>query len=57
MLTYIRDRNTAASVFEVFERLYWELRPDRFMNLFRILLGDYTEENTMPKNFLNTYKH
>lgn len=32
MLAYIRDRNTAHSVYEVFEKLYWLLFPDDFMN-------------------------
>jgi len=49
MLAFQRDRNTAASVFDIFERLYWELCPDRFMQLFPLLLADYTEEKTMPK--------
>lgn len=48
MLAYIRDRNTAASVFEVFERLYWQLRPDRFMNLFPVLIGDNGSEFSDP---------
>jgi IS30 family transposase len=39
MLAFLRDQNTAASVFDVIERLYLELRPDRFMNLFPVLLG------------------
>lgn len=48
MLAFLRDRNTAASVFDVIERLYWELRPDRFMELFPVLLGDNGSEFSNP---------
>ena len=48
MLAFLRDRNTAASVFDVIERLYWELRPDRFMDLFPVLLGDNESEFSNP---------
>lgn len=40
MLAFLRDRNTAASVFWIIEKLYRELRPDRFMEIFPVLLGD-----------------
>lgn len=48
MLAFLRDRNTAASVFHVFESLYWELRPDRFMKLFPLLLTDNGSEFSDP---------
>lgn len=48
MLAFLRDRNTAASVFDVTGRLYWELRPDRFMKLFPVLLGDNGSEFSNP---------
>ena len=48
MLAFLRDRNTAASVAEIFEKLYWELRPDRFMNLFPLLLADNGSEFSDP---------
>ena len=48
MLAFLRDRNTAASVFDVMERLYWELRPDRFRKLFPVLLGDNGSEFSNP---------
>lgn len=48
MLAFLRDRNTAASVSEVIERLYWELRPDRFAELFPVLLGDNGSEFSDP---------
>ena len=48
MLAFLRDRNTAASVFEIFERLYWKLRPDVFMNIFPVLLADNGSEFSDP---------
>ena len=48
MLAYIRDRNTAYSVYEIFEKLYWLLLPDDFMKLFPVLLGDNGTEFSDP---------
>lgn len=48
MLAFLRDRNTAGSVFDVIERLYWELRPDVFMDLFPIFLADNGSEFSDP---------
>lgn len=48
MLAFLRDRNTAASVFQVIEKLYRELRPDRFMKIFPVLLGDNGSEFSDP---------
>lgn len=48
MLAFLRDRNTAASVYEIIERLYWELQPDRFMKIFPVLLGDNGSEFSDP---------
>lgn len=48
MLAFLRDANTAASVFWIIERLYWELRPDRFMQIFPVLLGDNGSEFSDP---------
>lgn len=48
MLAFIRDRNTAYSVYEVFEKLYWQLLPDDFMKLFPVLLGDNGTEFSDP---------
>jgi IS30 family transposase len=48
MLAFIRDRNTAASVEAIFERLYWELFPDSFMKLFPALLADNGSEFSDP---------
>ena len=48
MLAFLRDRNTASSVSQIFEKLYWELRPDRFMKLFPVLLGDNGSEFSDP---------
>ena len=48
MLAFLRDRNTAGSVFDVIERLYWELHPDVFMDLFPIFLADNGSEFSDP---------
>ena len=48
MLAFLRDRNTAASVYEVFERLYLDLGRDRFMKLFPVLLCDNGSEFSNP---------
>ena len=48
MLAYIRDRNTAHSVYEAFEKLYWQLLPNDFMKLFPVLLGDNGTEFSDP---------
>lgn len=48
MLAFIRDRNTAFSVYEIFERLYLQLRPDRFMDIFPVLLADNGSEFSDP---------
>jgi len=48
MLAFLRDRNTAASVSNVFEKLYWELRPDRFIHIFPLLLADNGSEFSDP---------
>lgn len=46
MPAFLRDRNSAASLFDVIERLYQELRSDRFMRLFRFF-GEITKVNLM----------
>lgn len=48
MLAFIRDRNTAASVFSVFELLYEKLSPDNFMMLFPLILTDNGSEFSDP---------
>lgn len=48
MLAFLRDRNTAASVFDIMERLYWELRPDTYRELFPVLLADNGSEFSNP---------
>lgn len=48
MLAFLRDRNTASSVFRIIDKLYRELRPDRFMKLFPVLLGDNGSEFSDP---------
>ena len=49
MLAYLRDHNDSQSVIDVFEQLYFELRPDRFMSLMPVLLGDNGSEFSNPK--------
>lgn len=44
MPAFLRDRNSAASLFDVIERLYQELRSDKFMRLFSVLWGDNESE-------------
>lgn len=48
MLAFLRERNTAFSVYEIFEKLYWELRPDRFIKIFPVLLADNGSEFSDP---------
>jgi len=49
MLAILRDHNDSQSVINVFDRFYLELRPDRFMNLFRLCLADNGSEFSNPK--------
>lgn len=49
MLAFLRDHNDSQSVIDVFERLYLELRPDRFMSLFKVCLADNGSEFSNPK--------
>ncbi|WP_405322133.1 IS30 family transposase [Frisingicoccus sp.] len=48
MLAFLRDRNDSQSVIDIFERLYLELQPDRFMSLFRVCLADNGSEFSNP---------
>jgi IS30 family transposase len=50
MLAYIRDANTAKSVTDIFERIKLDIGYNRFEEIFPLILTDYTEKNTMPKN-------
>jgi IS30 family transposase len=47
-LAFLRDRNTAASVQDVFERLYWGLNFERFPRIFPVILGDNGAEFSDP---------
>ena len=49
MLAFLREHNDSQSVIDIFERLYWELRPDRFMSLFKVCLADNGSEFSNPK--------
>lgn len=48
MLAYLRDANTAASVSDILERLYWTLRPDIFSQMFPLILTDNGSEFSNP---------
>ncbi|MCR5754946.1 MAG: IS30 family transposase [Acetatifactor sp.] len=48
MLAFLRDANDSQSVIDIFDRLYLELRPDIFMELMPILLGDNGSEFSNP---------
>lgn len=48
MLAFIRNANDSQSVADIFERLYLELRPDIFMELFPVLLADNGSEFSNP---------
>lgn len=48
-LAFLRDANDSQSVINIFEKLYWELRPDVFISLFPILLADNGSEFSNPK--------
>lgn len=48
MLAFIRDANTSQSVIDIIDQLYFELRPDIFCDLFKVLLGDNGSEFTNP---------
>ena len=47
-LAFLRKRNDSQSVIDVFNRLYLELRPDTFMELFPVLLADNGSEFSNP---------
>lgn len=49
MLAFLRDHNDSQSVNDIFERLYFELRPDRFCSLFKVCLADNGTEFSNPK--------
>lgn len=49
MLAFIRERNTAQSVIDVFNMLYDELGAARFKTLFHVLLADNGSEFSNPR--------
>lgn len=49
MLAFLREHNDSQSVIDIFERLYLELRPDRFMTLFKVCLADNGSEFSNPR--------
>lgn len=49
MPAFLRNHNNSQSVDDIFERLYFELRPDRFCTLFKVCLADNGTEFSSPK--------
>jgi len=49
MLAFLRESNTSQSVIDIFDKLYWELRPDIFQKLFPLCLADNGSEFSNPK--------
>ena len=47
-LAFLRRRNDSQSVIDIFNRLYLELRPDIFMEIFPVLLADNGSEFSNP---------
>lgn len=47
-LAFLRTANDSQSVIDIFEKLYLELRPDIFQNLFPVLLADNGSEFSNP---------
>ena len=47
-LAFLRNTNDSQSVIDVFDRLYLELRPDIFMDVFPLLLADNGSEFSNP---------
>ena len=48
-LAFLRPSNDSQSVIDIFEKLYLELRPDVFMDIFPVLLADNGSEFSNPK--------
>lgn len=48
MLAFLRDSNDSQSVIDIFDRLYLELRPDTFLDLFPVILADNGSEFSNP---------
>ena len=47
-LAFLRQANDSQSVIDIFEQLYFELRPDIFVDLFPVLLADNGSEFSNP---------
>jgi IS30 family transposase len=54
MLAFIRERNTAQSVIDVFNNLYEKLGHEDFKRLFPLCLGDNGSEFSAPKKIEET---
>lgn len=49
MPAFLRNHDASQSVIDIFEQLYFELRPDRFCTLFKVRLADNGTEFSSPK--------
>ena len=49
MLAFLRDHNDSQSVIDIFKRLYFELRPDRFAHFLKSALQITTLNFQVPK--------
>lgn len=47
-LAFLRKANDSQSVIDIFERLYFEMKPDIFMDVFPLLLADNGSEFSNP---------
>ena len=48
-LAFLRESNNSQSVIDIFEKLYWELRSDIFIEMFPVILADNGSEFSNPK--------
>ena len=44
ILAFLRNANTSQSIIDIFDKLYLELRPSRFMELFPVILTENQTE-------------
>ena len=47
-LAFLRTSNDSQSVIDIFEKLYMEMRPDVFIDIFPLLLADNGSEFSNP---------
>jgi hypothetical protein len=57
MLGILLDECSIECANAAIDKIYEDLGPKIFKKTFPLLLTDYTEKNTMPKNFTNIDNH